>query len=394
MNTAARLLLGVALSLASLAVGALPPARAACSQDVDTLHILVVADTTDELVGQSCLVDLKTIKSYFAESSNIPRNRQTSITLMTGDPPPQAAKGALRYSRDAILGHYKGLAGTKEVKQSDTILFYYSGHGGYVPGKGHCIYTPKDREHRLFRTELRQAILECKPRLAVIITDSCAKALSKRTLGPKGLREDRAQMVESLFFTPSGVVDINSSSQGQVSAGSDEGGGIFTSVFFEKLGLEIHQIELELKKKGLPVKTERAVTWREIFPLLLGPTAARYKTAVPDGEQTSQDPQAFCLPKEPLFDPPLPFKHGLAVDAVLKDGRDVLIVRTVDTGSAAEKGGLRPGDAIISIDGKDVSNDNEFDCAINFPPDPDKVTVTFARDSKSSGCVLKLDRVK
>ena len=63
-------------------------------------------------------------------------------------------------------------------------------------------------------------------------------------------------------------------------------------------------------------------------------------------------------------------------------------------GSAAEKGGLRPGDIIGSIDGKKVSNACEFDCAIGFTSDPNKVTVTFLRDAKSNNCVLKLDPVK
>ena len=170
------------------------------------------------------------------------------------------------------------------------------------------------------------------------------------------------------------------------------------------MGLEVTTIEKRLAARGLPVKNDGIVTWRELFPLLSGPTSSKWRTAFPgpdckdndsfpDGKQCSQDPQAFCLPSSPLFDPPASFKHGLTVDISKKDGKDILIVRTVDMGSAAEKGGIKAGDVISSIDAKKVGTACEFDCAIGFAPDPNKVTVTFVRDSKSSDCVLKLDPV-
>ena len=72
-----------------------------------------------------------------------------------------------------------------------------------------------DLEHSLFRSELREAILQCKPRLTVILTDCCSNVISLASILSKGLVEDRAQIVDSLFLKPSGIVDINSSSQGQ-----------------------------------------------------------------------------------------------------------------------------------------------------------------------------------
>jgi hypothetical protein len=403
MISAARCRLSYSLPWILAAMFAHLAAPPAWSQEQETLHILLVADTTDESIGKSCVTDLKTVKDYFTQTTNIPNNRQVRTTFMTGSPPPDDAPGALKYSRDAILAHYKDLANKGDVKPSDTIFFYYSGHGAFDPEKGHFLAKMGDLEHSLFRSDLREAILQCKPRLAVILTDCCSNVIALPTFTSRGITKDRLQVVDSLFFKPSGIVDINSSSQGQESAGTDPEGGFFTFVLFEQLRQTVNAIEQHLTDRGFPVKGDGTVTWRELFPLLTGRTSAKWKGAfpgpdckdndsLPDGKQCSQDPQAFCLPFSPLVDPPAAFKHGLTVDASKRDGKDILTVRTVDMGSAAEKGGLKAGDVITAIDNKKVSNSCEFDCAIGFPPDQNRVNVTFVRDSKSTDCQLKLDR--
>jgi len=369
--------------VAAIALFSGPPAW---SREQQTLHILVVADTADAIVGDGCVRDFRTVNRYFSETTNIPRNREISITYMTGDPPPKTAPGALKYSRDAILAHYKSLADKGEVKPTDTIFFYYSGHGGFVPGKGHCIFKFDDRKHALFRSELREAISQCKPRLAVIITDSCSNLVKIEFVMAKGLVEDRAQVVDSLFFKPSGIVDINSCSQGQESAGSDNEGGFFTAVFFDRLGLEVTAIKDQLERRGLPVKKDGMLTWREFFPLLMGPTAAKWKAAkqrgLIGGNQNSQDPQAYCLPNSLLDDPLPPFEPGLTVEASKKDGQDVLMVRKVEQGSPAEVAGLRVDDVIHSIDNKDIASPCELDCALNFGPNREKVKVAYERGTQ------------
>ena len=160
----------------------------------------------------------------------------------------------------------------------------------------------------------------------MILTDCCSNVLSLATFLSRGLVSDRSQIVDSLFFKPTGMVDINSSSQGQESAGTDIEGGFFTSVFFGKMSLQVNTIEKGLADRGLPVKTDGILTWREFFPVLTGPTSAKWSSAypaptckdndsLPGGKQCTQDPQAFCLPSSPLLDPPAAFKHGLTVEA-------------------------------------------------------------------------------
>jgi hypothetical protein len=393
----------VPLTLAAVAAQAAQPQSAA--EEQATLHILLVADTTDESVGKSCITDLTRVKQFFVEPTNIPKNRQVVLTFLTGDPPPPAAAGALKYSRDAILAYYKKLATNGEMKATDTIFFYYTGHGAYDPVKGHFLAQFGDLEHSLLRSELRTAIQQCRPRLTVIVTDCCANEVSLGVANPRGLTDNKAKVVENLFFKPTGIVDINSSSQFQESAGTADDGGFFTFVLFDKLRLEVGTLEKQLADRHLPLNRDGVITWRELFPLLLGPTSAKWKTAfpapdcrdndkLPGGMQCTQDPQAFCLPSSAFLDPPPAFKNGLKVEASQQNGKEVLTISAVDMGSAAEKGGLKPGDIISSIDNKSVLNACEFDCAINFAPDPNKVTVTVVRDSKPTDCVVKLDPVQ
>ena len=382
--------------------------RQAWSQD--TLHILMVTDTADESIGKSCAVDLASMRRFFTDSENIPHNKRTEITFMSGSPPPKSVPRAIPFSGEAVLKHYRTAAAGGDVNPGDTVFFYYSGHGGFDPVKGHFMALDGKLENSLLRSELRAAILKCNARLAVIFTDCCADVVELPPLAQapavaKGLASKRTMMMNSLFFLQKGIVDVNASSQGQVAEGKESFGGYFTSVFVEQMKRGVLSTETRLDNKNLPVKKDDKLTWRELFPLLMIQVADKWRKEhpapdcadndeLPGGKQCTQDPQAYCLPATPSLDPPRLFQHGLTVDAVTKDRKDILIVRSVDKESAAEKGGIRAGDVISAIDAKNISNACEFDCAIGFPPDPNKVTVTIVRDAKSIDGVLRPDRAK
>ena len=96
------------------------PAQEARSEDQETLHILMVADTTDESIGNSCITDLATLKRYFSESTNIPKNRLVRITFMTGSPPPNArpAPSSIRVMR---FSHFTKISRLKETSKQATL---------------------------------------------------------------------------------------------------------------------------------------------------------------------------------------------------------------------------------------------------------------------------------
>ncbi|MCA9069422.1 MAG: hypothetical protein KDA84_10885 [Planctomycetaceae bacterium] len=113
--------------------------------------------------------------------------------------------------------------------QNDTVVFFFTGHGAFDEN-GHFLVMP-DGENRLYRKTILQRVAQKKPRLMVLITDSCNLHV------PSGTRplpsahmlppERISPLFDSLFLRSQGVVDLNSSSEGEISVGAI-GGGLLT----------------------------------------------------------------------------------------------------------------------------------------------------------------------
>ena len=84
----------------------------------------------------------------------------------------------------------------------DTIVFFYSGHGAH-DARGHYLLMP-DQKTTLSRQTVIESIQRKNPRLAVVITDSCANLVDRGLLpGPAMAlaQPDRASpLFDSLFF--------------------------------------------------------------------------------------------------------------------------------------------------------------------------------------------------
>ena len=112
---------------------------------------------------------------------------------------------------------------------NDTIILFYTGHGARDE-KGHFLVMP-DGTTRLHRKTILERIARKKPRLAVLLTDSCNLSVPSGMGPPAAAQlmpaERMSPLFESLFVRSRGVVDINSSSEGEVSIGAI-GGGLMT----------------------------------------------------------------------------------------------------------------------------------------------------------------------
>lgn len=111
----------------------------------------------------------------------------------------------------------------------DAIVVFYSGHGAY-DDEGHFLLMP-DGETRLHRKMILERMGKKNPRLAVLITDSCNLHVPAGAApGPAAMLippQKMPPLFDSLFVRSRGVVDINSSSEGQESIGAI-GGGLLT----------------------------------------------------------------------------------------------------------------------------------------------------------------------
>jgi len=112
---------------------------------------------------------------------------------------------------------------------NDTIIVFYTGHGAY-DDHDHFLMMP-DGENRLYRKTILKRMARKNPRLAVLITDSCSLHVpagmgpgpAARMIPPQRM----TPLFESLFIRSRGVVDINSSTEGEESIGAI-GGGLLT----------------------------------------------------------------------------------------------------------------------------------------------------------------------
>lgn len=109
---------------------------------------------------------------------------------------------------------------------ADTVVFFYSGHGAH-DSNGHYLLMP-DGTTTLSRQTIIRELQKKQPRLIVLITDSCNTLVPRGPVPPPVMRivppERISPLFEALFVRPSGVVDVNSSTEDQIAAGPIGGG--------------------------------------------------------------------------------------------------------------------------------------------------------------------------
>jgi hypothetical protein len=126
-----------------------------------------------------------------------------------------------RMSPETVLNYYRNL----RTHPSEALVFYANAHGGTDPKRGLFIELGKGKAIRLYRSQLRAAMLDHDPRLAVILTDACAIVDGKKSLNEKAIRAPRRNRsrrhrpgsgtaLRYLFFRHRGLVEINGARTG------------------------------------------------------------------------------------------------------------------------------------------------------------------------------------
>jgi hypothetical protein len=114
---------------------------------------------------------------------------------------------------------------------NDTIIFFYSGHGATEKRSGKHFLLMPDGKTSLSRQTIINRIKRKRPRLAVVMTDSCSELVDRGMLpGPRMMLippERIVPLFDELFVRPKGLVDFNSATEGQIAAGPI-GGGLMT----------------------------------------------------------------------------------------------------------------------------------------------------------------------
>jgi hypothetical protein len=135
----------------------LPAAKAVKGPEAVRLRVLLVLDT-DDRQGFTWGRDGDNMKVLLEASlKRLGKESRFTLDMFTG----------AKVTPDNILTYYRGLA----VGPGETLLFYYSGHGGLHWTKGHYMALTHGK---LYRNDLLEAMASRKPQLRVLLTDCCA----------------------------------------------------------------------------------------------------------------------------------------------------------------------------------------------------------------------------
>jgi hypothetical protein len=195
----------------------------------------------------------------------------------------------------------------------DTLFIYYCGHGATDMGAdpdpsqrtlGH--YLALTNGPPLFRSALRKGLAQHRPRLTILITESCSNVVPVAPAGQPP--EMQPKLARSLFLRTRGIVDFTAATFDprtgtEESAWTNTAGGIFTL----SLGSTLIGTQFERLDKN----ADGLTTWQEVFPVVRAATDKEYKNmhdvilARPDlsspkivsamREQPHQRPWAFSL---------------------------------------------------------------------------------------------------
>lgn len=201
--------------LLGVMLAALLGSRAAYAQRV---HALIVADASPACgwgrFGTFVRADALQMTGFL--KTHIPKDQlviDAIVFLADAEASPESVRAALAKLRP---------------ESNDTVLFYYTGHGG-IDDRGSHFLMPGGK---LYRDEVRATLQHVKPRLAVMLTDCCNSRSDGLAIGVRDVfrsPEVISPLCRSLLIEPSGLVDINSSAPGESAFFSEEHkGSIFT----------------------------------------------------------------------------------------------------------------------------------------------------------------------
>lgn len=304
-----------------------------------TLHLILACDQDAGNIGESVMADYKNMKKYFSDSFE----QLDLVPLSTRN-----------LTIDSI---YKAIE-SMNVKSSDTVLFYYSGHGAYDYSRGTQLLTLNSGN--ISRIDLLKKLREKHAKLLIVLTDCC-------NVIPEGLANipDSSKMpqrggngLEKLFREASGELDITSSRISEFSIGGEDG-GYFTKLFL--WFLRRNEANGNVEWKDLQKEVQPQLT--KMFKNYLGPGRTyidlkEYGVATPPGMPTIQDDQRMYI----YACPGMPLRFGAGVRLV---DNQLKVVKVIPN-TPAEEAGIEAGDILLEINGSPLETYGDYDILINY----------------------------
>lgn len=174
------------------------------------------------------------------------------------------------------------IRGADVPPDSATLFCYLKLHGFVDPQGRHGMQT--DNRELISREDVLNAMLRKKPRLAILITDSCsiASSVEIKRKGTHATKFPRELLLDLLVHAPDGVVDINSSTgvQGNQAlheeAWMDLEGGLFTRSFVKLLSSSLPE-EVDQRLARIDSNHNSRYSWDEFFRVVREDTDALFQ---------------------------------------------------------------------------------------------------------------------
>lgn len=328
------------------------------TSSAQVLHAIIAADTNNADIGASVAVDAKAMVA--ALKNGLPAN-QLRIHVIPAN----------KVTRQYLLGIVKTLV----IDSRDSVLVYYSGHGGYTNNRGH--HFALSNGERIDRSEMLRAITQpLTPRFYALITDCCASRVAGKPLVvPVPGAVDPTVLLRNLFFRKPGSVDINSSRPEQVSWGTDVGGAFTSSLI-----------------RHWRSNAGNAQDWSQVFSEVRNMTAQHAEDIIADEIKTNGMKNIHFVSGFPqLTQTVYSFRlfmdgeriNGLRLGAIWDDNGRVVFVDPVGPVN------LAPGDQIIRINGVPTKSLTDVQIGVYFSP-KDMKELVFRRLGQNYSIQLEL----
>jgi hypothetical protein len=188
------------------------------------VRALIILADTDPTIGKA------------AESSGL----MIENVLQTQLSPNERANRVVLRQRNHEFNKQKILSAIDSMPvrpNKDTLFCFWCGHGAVAPNQKHFFQLEDNRF--LFRDELLRSLRNKHAKLTVLLTESCSGYIQVRSQTVMEVIAGKVPVTSSLLLKHSGVVDINSSSPGEltwtfnaVSSPGGDGGGLFSKSFY------------------------------------------------------------------------------------------------------------------------------------------------------------------
>lgn len=281
---------------------------------------------------------------------------------------------------------------------NDAIFFYWCGHGAYDVRNGvkkhYLIITGNENKEEkpvIYRSEILGALKKKRPRLAVLITDSCNKFRSAELMFPMPAPavEGIPPLFHSLFFLCRGTVDVNSSSPDQWAVISKESGALFSSCFCIYLEIGLGQpMSWEELLNRIDSSLNSVLRTAESKYGHIGPAAGlpafrqtAYRVSLPHPDASVKIPPRDLAPTFPIGEFP-------PVDVFIRKPMSLLDASPDDDQGWSEESNWYPvnGDRIIAVNGEPVRDEPEYREAVKYSPEI--ITLTLI-DTRGDRCYLQ-----